>query len=813
MFSPLATDLRLAARALAKQPAFAALAILTLALGIGSTSSMFSVMHGVLLTPTPYPKPEQIVLVSPAKLSGAQMTNTVTVGQWLELQKSAPSLTALAGYDWHFGFLLSDDRSDSVQGMTVSPEYFNVIGLAPVLGRTFTAADIPAPNTPNTTIILGHRLWQDRFGGDPNILGKKLNFSRSRAPYTVVGVMPPGVRFLPTPNVASEPNYNVDAEINYWMPIGSFDPAQPNRGFTNVVARLRADATVEQAQAEIAALAVRQAQAIPQLEGITLRAKSINDELNREARRLLWPLFGAVALVFLIACGNVAGLLLARGFQRQQEYVVRSALGARRSQLFRQAFADSLMLALPGGLLGIGLAFALIRSLKLIGAYAIPRLDAVILGWPTLAFCVVAAILAAILAGFVPAWHATRANSADGLKGTRTSSAGRTERRFLGCAAILQTALTLVLLVGAGLLVRTVANLTHLRPGYDTEHVLALSVTMPDPAKSDDFHQQALLRIAALPGVKHAAFGWGVPLTGNNWWSPIKIEGQPETGKLKDNALVPLRSVTPDYFAALGFRLVSGRSFRASDDRKAPAVALVNEALATKYFGTSPAIGQKFTFPGRDGAIEIVGVLADTRTGSLLQKPSPEIYLCFWQNGAFSKHLIVQSEGDPKTMSTAVQRELKAIDPTAAVDHIKTLEEIRGDSVAAQTFAMRLLVGFSVVGLVLALVGIYGVLSLSVNSRQREIAIRIAIGAQGNTVLGLVLSEGLRLMLIGVVIGTALAFAVARVLKSYLYGVEPTDPLTFVAVAVLFVLVALIACYFPARRATTVDPMVALRQE
>lgn len=813
MLSPLLSDLRLAARALAKQPGFAALAILTLALGIGTTSSMFSLMHGVLVAPTPYPRPEEVVLVSPAKLSGAQMSSTVTTAQWLELQKSAPSLDTIAGYNWHFGFLLSDERSDSVQGMTVSPEYFKVTGLTPILGRVFTAADVPAPNMPRTTIILGYRLWQDRFGGDPNILGKKVNFSRSREPFTVIGVMPPGVRFLPTPNVAAEPNYDLNAQVHYWMPIGAIDPAQPNRGFTHVVARLRTGATVAQAHAEITALALRQSRTIPQLEGITLRTQAINDELNREAGRLLWPLFGAVTLVFLIACGNVAGLLLARGFQRQQEYVVRCALGARRGQLFRQALTDSLALALPGGLLGVGLAFALVRTLKLIGGYAIPRLDAVTLGWPTLSFCVCAAVTAAVLAGFAPAWHAARANAADGLKGTRTSSAGRTERRFLGSAAVIQTALTLALLVGAGLLIRTVANLARLKPGYDTQHVLALSVTMPDPSKSDNFHRQALLRIAALPGVKRAAFGWGVPLTGNNWWSSIKIEGQPETDKLKDSPVLPLRSVTPDYFDALGMRLVAGRGFRASDDARAPAVAVVNEALAQKYFGPSPAIGQKFTFPGRNGAIEIVGVLADTRTRSLLERTAPEIYLSFWQNGAFSKHLVVQTEGDPKVMSAAVQRELKAIDPIVAVDHIKTLEDIRGDSVAAQTFAMRLLVGFSIFGLMLALVGIYGVLSLSVNSRQREIGIRIAIGAQGRNVLRLVLSEGVRLMVLGVAIGTAVAFALARVLKSYLYGVEPTDPFTFVAVSLLFVLVALLACYFPARRATKVDPMVALRQE
>ncbi len=813
MIPALFSDLRLAARGLAKQAAFSTLAILTLALGIGATSSMFSLMHGVLLSPTPYPRSEQIAMISRARLDGQQIGNNVAVAHWLELQK-LPSFAAVAGYDWTFGFLMSNDRSDSVQGMIVTPEYFSVTGISPILGRAFTAADIPAPNTPRDKIILGHQLWRERFGGDPAIVGKSVNLSRNRSPLTVIGVMPAGVRFLPTPNVASEPNYDLNAPVNYWLPVGPLDATQPLRGYANVVARLREGATLPQVNAEVTAVASRLAQATPQLEGITLRAKSLDAELNHEARRLLFPLFGAVALVFLIACGNVAGLLLARGFQRQQEYIVRCALGAQRGQIFRQALSDSLVLAVPGGLLGVGLAFALIRSLKLIGGYAIPRLDAVTLGWPTLTFCVVAAIVAAVLAGLAPAWHAARANASDGMKGTRTSSAGRTERRFLGSAAIVQTALTLALLVGAGLLIRTVANLAGVRPGYDTTHILALSVTMPDPAKSDDFHRQALLRVAAVPGVKQTAFGWGVPLTGNNWWSRVKIEGEAESDKVKDELQLPLRSVTPDYFDALGLRIVAGRGFRMSDDGKAPKVALINEAMAKQFFGDKPALGRKFNFGGNNPpSIEIVGILADTRTGSLLQKPGPEIYLSFWQNGAFSKHMIVRTDGDPKAISLAVQRELKAVDPIAAVDHVKTLEDIRSDSVAAQTFAMRLLVGFSAVGTLLALVGIYGVLALSVNSRQREIAIRMALGAQRNTVLGLVLGEGLRLMTIGLAVGAGVAFALAQVLKAYLYGVEPTDPVTFILVALLFVVVALIACYFPARRATTVDPMVALRQE
>lgn len=809
LFEQLITDLRFAGRSLRKQPGFTAVAVATLALGIGATAAMFSLMHGVLLSPTPYPRSEQVMLVSRARLDGQQVGNNVTVGHWLALQK-ASSFAAVAGYDWNFTFLMSADRSDSIQGMSVTPEYFEVTGLQPLLGRAFVAED---STVPRDKIILGYRLWQERFGGVSDIIGQKVILSRNSVPFTVVGVMPPDVRFLPAPNIASEPNYDLNATVAYWLPAGAVDPAQPLRDYANVVVRRRDGVTADQAQAEIAALATRLAQETPQLEGITLQGKPVDEELNREASRLLLPLFGAVALVFLIACGNVAGLLLARGFRRQQEYVVRCALGAQRRQLFRHALSESLVLALPGALLGVALALALIRSLKLIGGHAIPRLDAVTLGWPTIVFCVLAAIVAAVLAGLAPAWHAARAQTVDGLKGTRTSSAGRTERRFLGSAAVIQTALTLALLVGAGLLIRTVSNLASVRPGYDTTHVLALSVTMPDPAKAERFNRLALERVAALPGVKQAAFGWGVPLTGNNWWSGVKIEGDTAVGNANDESLLPLRSVTPDYFEALGMRIVAGRAFRMSDDNKAPFVAMINETMAQRFFGAQPAIGRKLTFPGRQEGWEIVGVLADTQTGSLLAKPEPEIYLSFWQRPAFSKHMIVRADGDPRALGVAVQREIKSVDPIAAVDQVKTLDDIRADSVAAQTFAMRLLVGFSLVGTVLALVGIYGVLSLSVDSRRREIAIRMALGAPRNTVLGSVLSEGLRLMVVGLAIGGGVAYALARVLEAYLFGVTPTDPLTFTGVALLFVVVALLACYFPARRATRVDPMVALRAE
>jgi putative ABC transport system permease protein len=779
---------------------------------------MFSLAHGTLLTPPPYPQPENVVLVRPAKKDGRPAGSGATTGQWLEWQKGTKSFEAIAIYDWTFDFLMQPDRSQSVQGLSVTPEYFKVVGVNPLMGRVFATPDTPAPRMPVTSVILGYNIWREQFAGDPQIIGKAVKLSR-RPPLTVVGVMPPGVRFLPSPGNASEPNYNLNGAVGYWIPRGPPDPARPKQYYGEVVARLRVGTTLAQGQAELKAIAARMAQENPDLEGMSAEAIPLIAELNHDGERLLLPLLGAVALVFLIACGNVAGLLLTRGLQRQQEYVVRCALGAQRGQLFRQVLTESLLLAVLGGALGVGLAVAIVKVMTAIGGHAIPRLDAVTLGWPALGFCTVAAVLAALLAGLAPALHAARLNPSDGLKGTRTSSAGRTERRVLGGVSILQTALTLALLVGAGLLVRTVGNLARVRPGYEIENVLTMSVTMPDNNKSTDFHIRALEQVAKVPGVNHVAFGWGLPLTGNHWGIRAKIEGLADSDKLKDAIELPLRSVTPDYFDALGIKIVAGRGFQMTDggpgaSRDAPRVLIVNEALAKKFFGDAPAVGRKMVFPGAiDKPIEIIGVLADVQNTSLAAKAEPEAYVSFWQFGAFSKHLVVRTAGDPRAVGAAVLRALREVDPIVAVEQTKPLAQIRDDSVAAQTFAMRLLVGFSVVGSILALIGIYGVLALSVGARTREIAVRIAMGAERRSILALVLGSGLKLIATGLLIGTGVALALGKVLRSYLFGIEPTDPVTFVVVALLFTGVALLACYLPARRAAAVDPMVALRNE
>jgi putative ABC transport system permease protein len=455
-----------------------------------------------------------------------------------------------------------------------------------------------------------------------------------------------------------------------------------------------------------------------------------------------------------------------------------------------------------------------VRLFKLIGGHAIPRLDAVTTGWPVLACGLFSAVVAAVLAGLVPAFRASRVDPMQVLKTAGPkSTAGRGERRLLRTVTMAQTALTLVLLVGAGLLIRTMVNLSKVESGYDTGHILTMSVTAVEGDWAD-FHLRALERVSAIPGVRRAAFAWGVPLTGNNRPANNEIEGLPTASKASDRISMPLRSVTPDYFDLLGLTISEGRDFRSTDNRQAPNVAVINQAFVDRYFPGDAALGKKLWLQGRQQpANEIIGVVANSRTDDLTKKATPEIYLSLWQAGAFSKHLLVRAEGDANSIGTAVQRELRSVDPTAAVENVKTLDRIRGDSLASRTFAMQLLVGFSLVGSLLTLVGIYSVLSLSVESRWREIAIRAAVGAEPRDIRKLVLTEGFHLIAGGVIVGMAVATVLSRVLTSLLFEVAPTDPATLIIVGVLFAGVALLACWVPARRALKVDPLEALRYE
>jgi putative ABC transport system permease protein len=803
-------DFKFAFRQLLKNPGFTAVAVLTLALGIGATSTVFSLIQGVLLTPPPYPRPDRMVLITPARSDGQPNTRGWPAAQWQEWQRESKLFEAIAGYGWTFNFLVLPDGSESVEGMAVTREYFQVAGIQPTVGQPFEYSD--TSTEPLRVIILGHDLWKRQFNSDSEIVGKGVRISRRSQPLTVMGVMPPEVRFLPSPNVASEPNYNVEAKVDYWVPARP-DPERAKRPEWNVIGRLRPGVSLAAAQAELTALTAQQAKVDRDFEGITPKLQLVETQINREGRRLLFPLAGAVALVFLIACGNAAGLLLARGLQRQHEYAVRAALGARALQLCRPVIAESLLLALVAGAIGGAMAVWCVDLLKLVGGEGIPRLDAVRFGWPLLAFCLGAAIVAGLFAGLLPAWRSLGRDPGNELKaGSRTASVGRTERRLLSGVAAVQIALTLALLVGAGLLIQTVRSLAKVRPGFDTQNILTMSVTAVG-TNWLDFHTRAIERVAALPGVKAVAFGWGVPLTGNKWFTTFEIDGQ-ATGSADDQLRLPTRSITPDYLTALGLRLVEGRAFRSSDNDGAPRVAIINQAAAERFFpGTSP-VGRKLRDPGnRTNLAEIVGVLANTRTDALTDAAEPEVYFSFWQMGAFSKHLVVRTHTAPRPLALAVEKELRAIDATVSVENIKTLEEIRSDSVASRTFAMNLLVAFALVACVLAAVGIYGVLSLAVGSRQTEIAIRMAVGAQRGDVLRLMLKDGVRLASAGIAVGIVFAIALSMGLRTYLFGVGPADPLTLAAMVFAVMAITLVTCWIPARRAARVEPLAALRNE
>jgi putative ABC transport system permease protein len=729
----------------------------------------------------------------------------------MDWQSQAKSFESISGYGWTFNFLVGQDGSDSMEGMWVTTDYFRTLGVQPILGRTFL--DSEAGRIPKPVIVIGYDLWQRKFHGDPHILGKTMRMSRMDPPPTVIGVMPPMVRFLPAPSASQEPNYNLNGTVDFWL-AAAVNPARVKDRGWNVVGRLKKGASLQQAQAELSGLAAREAAGEREFEGFTPRLDPLTAELNREGRGILLPLLGAAALVLLIACGNVAALLLVRGLQRQQEYAVRSALGVGRTGLLRQASAEGLLLAVSGGALGVLLAFGVVRIFKLIGGHAIPRLDAVTTGWAVLAWGVGSAILAAVLAAVIPAIRTLRLDPIAILKSAGPkSSAGRGERRLLRGVTIAQTALTMALLVGSGLLIRTMMNLSGVQSGYRTDRILTATVTM---VQGDwmAFHQAALERISALPGVQGAAFAWGVPLTGNDWPGTVEIEGQPPAAKASDRVHLPLRAVTPGYFDLLGQPISLGRDFRNTDSLRAPSVAIVNQAFADRYFPHANAIGKKIWGRGRERPpSDIVGVVTNSRTDDLTKAAEPEIYLPLWQAQAFSKHLVVRTAADPRSMAAAVERELRAVNPTVAVENVKSLDQIRTESLASRTFAANLLVGFSVVGSILTLVGIYGVLALSVASRRREIAIRAAVGAERRHIRRLVFGEGFRLISGGVVAGAGAALLLSRVLRSFLFGVEATDPLTFVAVGLLFGGVALLACWMPVRRAANVDPTEALRYE
>lgn len=802
------SDLRLCVRQIAKNPLFALVAILSLGLGIGATTSVFTVVNSTLLRPLPYRDPSRLVFITADHAAGGASNASVTSPQFDGWEKQAQSFEGLAAYDWTFTFLVHPDGNESVEGLRASAQLFSVLGLQPYLGRVFSSEEKDVQQ--NHVVILGYELWQRRFGGDPSLVGKTIQLNQL-PPVTVIGIMPPGVRFLPARGSDQAPNYNLNAFVDFWIPA----TAVPTRaGRWNVVARLKAGTSLGQARAEMKSIAAVQAHDTPALNGLTAAVTPIGEVLDGQIRQVVLPLFGAVCFVLFIAIGNVTGLFIVRGLSRQKELAVRIALGANWRQLLRLTLAESFTISALGGILGVVFALAATRLLLLFAPASIPRLDGVGIDWSVLAFAAAMSVLTGLTSGVLTAWQVARPDVNHALRaGSGGGRQGRAGRRLLASLVTGEVALTLMLLIGAGLMMKTMISLLRVNPGYETSQIVSMSVTSLSP-NVIGFHQEAIRKLSALPGVSAAAFVWGLPLTGNFWRAPIAIEGRPPPTNPQDRIFAPLRAVTPDYFRVMGIALQNGRTFTDRDVSNAPRVALINEEMARRYFPHEDPLGKHVTIDGgKPNPMEIVGVVADLRSRALNAPLDAEIYLPFYQAPAFSKHLVLRAQVDPMSLVEPIRRVLKTVDAGVVIENVKSMDRIRNDSISAQRFALLLIAAFSAAALLLAIGGIYGVMSHTVLQRSHEIGIRVAIGAGKSDILRLILGHGFSLAMIGITFGLAGAAALTRVLHSLLFNANPIDPATFAVTSLLLVGVILIACWLPAQRATKIDPLKVLRSE
>jgi len=805
-------DMRYAFRMLAKNPGFTAIAVLTLAVGIGANTAIFTVVYGVLLRPLPFPEPDRIVQL--AETYQAQSDEmSVTAKQLERLQEYGQLFEHIAGYtDVGFNLATGND-AEHVRGVPASTEYFQVLGVHPTLGRNFLPEEDRGDG--QHVAILSHSLWMRRLGGDSGVIGQKVLLNGDA--YTVIGVMPAGF----DPRANSDLNPGVRAEV--WVPLALVAKTAGNGENISVVARLKPGVTREQLQSQMDIVTRDFRVRYPNVVGqqLVMSFRRYQAMIGAGMRPFLLVLLGAIGFVLLIACANVANLLLARGSSRGREIAVRVAMGASRVRLFRQLLTESMLIALAGGALGLAVAGSGLGSLLAMAPRNLPRLSDIHLdGW-VFAFTFLISILTGAVFGIAPALHVTKTNLSETLKeGEGRASAGASRRRLRQGLVIGEFALSLVLLTGAGLMIATFAKLMNTNPGFDTHHVLTMQFWMTGSKYTSTpeimrFYRAVEQRIETLPGVTAAGVvAAGLPLErgGNNG---VRIAGPKESEWIS----MDYREITPGYFQAIGTPLKQGRGVTESDSEGSNPVVIVNEAVARKYFQGQSSLGKYLYVSG--ALCEVVGVVADVK--SYLDQPAePTTYIPAAQaklgtsklfEGWFPRSIVVRSTGNPLLLNQALREALAAADPLVPTGAVRSMDQVLAHSVALRSFMMMVLSIFGGLALVLASVGIYGVISFAVSRRTREIGVRMALGARPADVLRMILTEGLKLIAVGVVLGVAAALMLTRLLEGMVYGVSMRDPLIFVLVNLLMVAVSLAACYVPARRATRVDPIIALRYE
>ena len=796
-------DVRYGVRTLLRQPGFTLVAIVTLALGIAANTAIFTVVDAVLLRPLPYPEPERLVMAweNHQALGGPEQEWLSPTGfdDWRTQNNVFEHLSAVGGW----GPTLSrQEESQQLVGAVVSHDTFSLLGVPPLLGRAFTESeDQPGAER---VVVLSHSLWQRYFNSNPDIAGTTVSLSGQN--YTVIGVMPAGFKLPIIPN--SELWSTLRPTLNPGCQRGCY--------VLRVMGRLKPGVTVAGAQAEMVTIAGRLAEQFPETnQNVSATIVSLHEQTVASLRPAVLLLLVAVGFVLLIACANVANLMLARGVTRRKELAIRAALGAGRGRVIRQLLTETSLLAVAGGALGVLLAFWLVQWLVAIGPQGTPRLDEISIDTRVLGFTIGTTLLTGIIFGLVPALQLSKLDLSQSLKETaRTSQSGG--GRLRNALVVAEIALALILLIGGGLLMKSFLLLQRVDPGFNPTQVLTLGFILnrnsyPERPQMVSFYSQLLERIETLPGVQSAGLVSTLPLSGNNSDTSFMIEGRPAPPPNQE-PVAWYSSVTHDYFRTMGIRPIKGRLFTESDNEKAPRVVVIAEALARRYWPDEDPIGKRIG-PAPDNWSEIVGVVSDVKHFGLDVSARPSMYLPASQSPSRGMTLVVKTNGEPSGLIGAVRSEFRSLDHNLALNNIKPMDQIVSESIAQPRFILLLLGVFAGLALMLAAVGIYGVISYAVTQRTQEFGVRMALGARAFDVLSLVLKRGMVLALLGVALGLAGAFALTRLMTQLLFGVTPTDALTFGAVSVFLLVVALVACYVPARRATKVDPLVALRYE
>jgi putative ABC transport system permease protein len=800
-------DVREAVGALRRAPAFTLVVVLTIALAVGAGTALYSMVSGILLRPLPYHEPSRLVQVWESNPAQAQEESPTSLATYVDWRERSRSLESIGAYELRSVTLTGEGDPARVTSAAATPDLFRALGVAPLRGRGLVSGD-EVPGSENRA-VLSHAGWAGRFGSDPEIVGRSIVLDGQG--YEVLGVMPPGFVFPPG---------SPDVEI--WTPLTiSLEelPSRPHRSY-EAVARMAPGVSLDQARGEMAQIGEGIARENPDSnEGWTVRVVPLHEQLVGSTRSTLWVLFGAVMLVFLIGCVNVSNLLAVRGLESSRAFAVRAALGAGRLDLMRRSVAESVVFAALGGALGLGVASVGVRILVSVTPASVPRVHEVTLDWGVVGFALALTGFAAIFAGLVPAMRAATPQLSELLQdGSRSGSGGRTARRMGGILVAGEVALVLVLVVGAGLMLRSFARLTSVDPGFETQGILSVAVSLP-PSRYGGFDRQAQFysalaeRVASLPGVESSGGVSALPLSevGSEFKMPFTVEGLEATSPT-ERPQGDYRAVMPGYFATLGIPVLEGRAFDAVDGTDGREVTIVNRSLADRYFPARSAVGQVLTMP-MAGSLEVVGVVDDVRHGGFASEPQPELFVPAAQLPLAEMHVVVRASSVDDGLIRGIREAILSLDPELPPTQIATMDQLVSRSVAEPRFNLVLLSGLALVALVLAAVGVFGVVSYSVARRTGEIGLRMALGAEPAAAMRLVLAQTLRIVSLGAVLGLAGAAFLSRFLDSLLFGVTPQDPATYVGGAVLGIAIGLLASLPPAIRASRMDPVEALRTD